>query len=181
MAGNLNPGLSYLITTVLQVLGYVNAWGLDVLKVASLVTEERGLTCVTYRIFQERDLMRHFKIPARTMVNFLMTLEDHYVKDIPYHNHSHAADVTQSTHVLLQSPNLESVFTPLEIFAALFASSIHDVDHPGVTNQYLINTSKIFSLFTLYILYVVCVLRFDGKKIVPPKEFLALNFKMLGD
>ena len=68
-------------------LGYVNAWGLDVLKVASLVTEERALTCVTYRIFQERDLLRHFKIPARTMVNFLMTLEDHYVKDIPYHNH----------------------------------------------------------------------------------------------
>jgi len=129
-----------------KVLGYVNAWGLDVLKVASLVTEERGLTCVTYRIFQERDLMRHFKIPARTMVNFLMTLEDHYVKDIPYHNHSHAADVTQSTHVLLQSPNLESVFTPLEVFAALFASSIHDVDHPGVTNQYLINTSSDLAL-----------------------------------
>ena len=138
-------------------LGYVNAWGLDVLKVASLVTEERGLTCVTYRIFQERDLMRHFKIPARTMVNFLMTLEDHYVKDIPYHNHSHAADVTQSTHVLLQSPNLESVFTPLEVFAALFASSIHDVDHPGVTNQYLINTNKIFFhyLHIVRILYVV--------------------------
>ena len=133
-------------------LGYVNAWGLDVLKVASLVTEERGLTCVTYRIFQERDLMRHFKIPARTMVNFLMTLEDHYVKDIPYHNHSHAADVTQSTHVLLQSPNLESVFTPLEVFAALFASSIHDVDHPGVTNQYLINTSKNRPLFAYLIL-----------------------------
>ena len=138
---------------ILQVLGYVNAWGLDVLKVASLVTEERGLTCVTYRIFQERDLMRHFKIPARTMVNFLMTLEDHYVKDIPYHNHSHAADVTQSTHVLLQSPNLESVFTPLEVFAALFASSIHDVDHPGVTNQYLINTSK--KNYYYLILYIV--------------------------
>ena len=51
--------------------------------------------------------MKHFKIPARTMVNFLMTLEDHYVKDIPYHNHLHAADVTQSTHVLLNSTSLE--------------------------------------------------------------------------
>jgi hypothetical protein len=26
--------------------------------------------------------------------------------------------------------------------AAIFASSIHDVDHPGLTNQYLINTSE---------------------------------------
>ena len=30
----------------------MNSWGLDVLKVASLVIEDRGLTCVTYRIFQ---------------------------------------------------------------------------------------------------------------------------------
>ena len=26
--------------------------------------------------------------------------------------------------------------------AALFAAAIHDVDHPGLTNQFLINTSK---------------------------------------
>ena len=36
-----------------------------------------------------------------------MTVEDHYLKDIPYHNHLHAADVTQSTHILLNSPNLD--------------------------------------------------------------------------
>ena len=38
--------------------------------------------------------------------------------------------------------HFQSVFTPLETFAAIFASSIHDVDHPGVTNQYLVNSSK---------------------------------------
>ena len=26
--------------------------------------------------------------------------------------------------------------------AAIFAATIHDVDHPGLTNQFLINTSK---------------------------------------
>lgn len=36
----------------------------------------------------------------------------------------------------------KAVFTDLEILAALFASSIHDVDHPGVSNQFLINTSE---------------------------------------
>ena len=55
--------------------------------------------------------MRHFKIPTRTMLDFLMTLEDHYLKDVPYHNHLHAADVTQSTHFLLRSPNLEVCFS----------------------------------------------------------------------
>lgn len=56
---------------------------------------------------QERGLMNAFKIPDKTLVSFLMTLEDHYGKEVPYHNHFHAADVTQSTHVLLNSPALE--------------------------------------------------------------------------
>ena len=34
------------------------------------------------------------------------------------------------------------MFTPLEILGGLFAAAIHDVDHPGLTNQYLINTRK---------------------------------------
>lgn len=36
----------------------------------------------------------------------------------------------------------QAVFTDLEILAAIFASAIHDVDHPGVSNQFLINTSE---------------------------------------
>lgn len=116
-----------------------------------------------------------------------MTLEDHYHADVAYHNNIHAADVTQSTHVLLSTPALEvkwlndkrlpgvvhenrirhnacvnldasnfgstlfissqAVFTDLEILAAIFASAIHDVDHPGVSNQFLINTSEYFASY----------------------------------
>lgn len=36
----------------------------------------------------------------------------------------------------------QDVFTDLEVLAAVFASAIHDVDHPGVSNQFLINTSE---------------------------------------
>ncbi|MEQ2200877.1 cAMP-specific 3',5'-cyclic phosphodiesterase 4D, partial [Xenoophorus captivus] len=91
---------------------------------------------------KERDLLKTFKIPLDTFITYLMTLEDHYHADVAYHNNIHAADVTQSTHVLLSTPALEAVFTDLEILAAIFASAIHDVDHPGVSNQFLINTSK---------------------------------------
>ncbi|KAG7487892.1 hypothetical protein MATL_G00028150 [Megalops atlanticus] len=123
----------------------INRWGLDIFKISEY-SGNRPLTVVMYSIFQERDLLKSFRIPADTFITFMMTLEDHYHADVAYHNNIHAADVVQSTHVLLSTPALEAVFTDLEILAALFASAIHDVDHPGVSNQFLINTNSELAL-----------------------------------
>ncbi|XP_058647643.1 cAMP-specific 3',5'-cyclic phosphodiesterase 4C isoform X3 [Onychostoma macrolepis] len=123
----------------------INRWGIDIFKIAEY-SGNRPLTVVMYTIFQERDLFKTFKIPSDTFLTFLMTLEDHYHADVAYHNNIHAADVVQSTHVLLSTPALEDVFTDLEIMAALFASAIHDVDHPGLSNQFLINTNSELAL-----------------------------------
>ncbi|XP_065714126.1 3',5'-cyclic-AMP phosphodiesterase 4C isoform X1 [Patagioenas fasciata] len=122
-----------------------NKWGLNVFKVAEY-SGNRPLTVIMYSIFQERDLMKTFRIPADTFITYMLTLEDHYHADVAYHNSIHAADVAQSTHVLLSTPALEAVFTDLEIMAAIFASAIHDVDHPGVSNQFLINTNSELAL-----------------------------------
>ncbi|XP_072775491.1 3',5'-cyclic-AMP phosphodiesterase 4C isoform X1 [Taeniopygia guttata] len=122
-----------------------NKWGLDVFKVAEY-SGNRPLTVIMYSIFQERDLMKTFRIPVNTFITYMLTLEDHYHADVAYHNSLHAADVAQSTHVLLSTPALEAVFTDLEIMAAIFASAIHDVDHPGVSNQFLINTNSELAL-----------------------------------
>ncbi|XP_064796152.1 3',5'-cyclic-AMP phosphodiesterase 4D isoform X6 [Oncorhynchus masou masou] len=123
----------------------INQWGVDIFKISEY-SANRPLTVAMYSIFQERELRKSFKIPADTFITFMMTLEDHYHHDVAYHNNIHAADVVQSTHVLLSTPALEAVFTDLEILAALFASAIHDVDHPGVSNQFLINTNSELAL-----------------------------------
>lgn len=51
--------------------------------------------------------MRTFRIPADTLVTFMLTLEGHYHANVAYHNSLHAADVAQSTHILLSTPALE--------------------------------------------------------------------------
>ncbi|XP_060940416.1 cAMP-specific 3',5'-cyclic phosphodiesterase 4C [Limanda limanda] len=137
-----NTGQEALLTKEME---DVNRWGIDIFRVSEY-SGNRALTVSMYTIFQERDLLKSFKIPADTFINFMMTLEDHYHADVAYHNSIHAADVVQSTHVLLSTPALEAVFTDLEILAALFASAIHDVDHPGVSNQFLINTNSELAL-----------------------------------
>ncbi|XP_076377471.1 phosphodiesterase dunce isoform X6 [Megalopta genalis] len=128
-----------------KLLSDIDKWGIDIFRIGDL-SSNRPLTCVAYTIFQRRDLLKSLAIPPKTFVTFMMTLEDHYVKDNPFHNSLHAADVTQSTHALLNTPALQSVFTSLEITAALFAATIHDVDHPGLTNQFLVNSSSELAL-----------------------------------
>uniref|UniRef100_A0A8C5AKI7 Phosphodiesterase n=1 Tax=Gadus morhua TaxID=8049 RepID=A0A8C5AKI7_GADMO len=123
----------------------LNKWGLNIFSVAEF-SNNRPLSCMMFAVFQERDLMKTFRIPMDTFVTYVMTLEDHYHANVAYHNSLHAADVTQSTHVLLSTPALDAVFTDLEILAALFAAAIHDVDHPGVSNQFLINTNSELAL-----------------------------------
>lgn len=151
-------------------LSEIDTWGIDIFKIGDL-SLSRPLTCIAYTVFQvlyahkndaiafetlkentitisyvhklqSRDLLNALMIPPKTFITFMATLEDHYVKDNPFHNSLHAADVTQSTNVLLNTPALEGVFTPLEVGGALFAACIHDVDHPGLTNQFLINSSN---------------------------------------
>uniref|UniRef100_A0A8C0GBF6 3',5'-cyclic-AMP phosphodiesterase n=2 Tax=Chelonoidis abingdonii TaxID=106734 RepID=A0A8C0GBF6_CHEAB len=128
-----------------QELENLNKWGLNIFHVSEY-SNSRSLSCIMYMIFQERDLLKTFKIPVETLLTYVLTLEEHYHADVAYHNSLHAADVVQSTHVLLATPALDAVFTDLEILAALFAAAIHDVDHPGVSNQFLINTNSELAL-----------------------------------
>uniref|UniRef100_A0A674DN87 Phosphodiesterase n=1 Tax=Salmo trutta TaxID=8032 RepID=A0A674DN87_SALTR len=108
--------------------------------------QEDLLSKVLGKSNRESYLMNTFKIPTDAFVTFMMTLEAHYHSDVEYHNSLHAADVAQSTHILLSTPALDAVFTDLEILAAIFAAAIHDVDHPGVSNQFLINTNSELAL-----------------------------------
>lgn len=149
-----------------RVLQDIDRWGIDIFEIAE-ASNHRPLTAITYTIFRERDLLKTFKIPSKSFLNFLLTLEDHYLK-VPYHSSNHAADVTQSVHALLLSPALDSVFSDLEILAALFSAAVHDVDHPGLTNQYLVNSSSELALM------------YNDESVLE-NHSLAVGFKLLQD
>jgi len=51
-------------------------------------------------------------------------------------------------HIKLTVVCVQGVFSELDTLATIIASAVHDIDHPGVTNQYLINTST-YSSFCL--------------------------------
>jgi hypothetical protein len=75
------------------------------------------------------------------VVRFLAALEQHY-RPNPYHNSTHAADVTQAAACILQSvcQCLPGGLTQLEVFSVIVAAAVHDLAHPGVNNDFLVNS-----------------------------------------
>lgn len=58
-----------------------------------------------------------------TFVAYMMTLEDHYHSDVAYHNSLHAADVAQSTHILLSTPALDVSYNINSHLHSVFSTS----------------------------------------------------------
>lgn len=96
------------------------------------------------------------------IINHLMEINDFYnklniIKDkfrkysvviqklynpVSYHNKTHAADVTQTSYYFLTYCDLYNIgqVTDMEAAVLLISSMVHDTDHPGVTNLYLVAT-----------------------------------------
>jgi len=56
-------------------------------------------------------------------------------RNSPYHNWYHAVDVVQFMSQALKLPQLQYLFSPVEIASTILAGLTHDIDHDGVTNK----------------------------------------------
>ncbi|KAJ9591947.1 hypothetical protein L9F63_001549, partial [Diploptera punctata] len=73
-------------------------------------------------------------INLKISVEFILTMRKSY-RSNPYHNFEHAFNVLHCMYnILLRN---RDIFTPLEQIALMVGSIGHDVDHPGVTNNFL--------------------------------------------
>ncbi|XP_032546395.1 calcium/calmodulin-dependent 3',5'-cyclic nucleotide phosphodiesterase 1C isoform X2 [Chiroxiphia lanceolata] len=132
-------GLSY-PPAVIGVLKNVDKWSFDVFALND-ASGDHALKFIFYELLTRYDLINRFKIPISALVSFVEALEVGYSKHKnPYHNLMHAADVTQTVHYLLFKTGVVHWLTELEIFAMIFAATIHDYEHTGTTNNFHIQT-----------------------------------------
>jgi cAMP-specific phosphodiesterase 4 len=75
----------------------------------------------------------------KTLWNFLERLEGGYRRNA-YHNFQHAVDVTHTVYRYAVLTEPRTHVTQTEKFALMVAALAHDLDHPGVSNAFLVNT-----------------------------------------
>ncbi|XP_074603272.1 uncharacterized protein LOC141856748 [Brevipalpus obovatus] len=106
------------------------------------------LSSLLIYLFQKYDFIRIFNLDILNVRRCFRLLEEGYHDTNPYHNSIHAADVAQAMHCAIQEDKIGPFLTPMEKMCALLAAVAHDLDHPGVNQQFLISTrSHLASLY----------------------------------
>lgn len=120
-------------------LQQLHTWNrFNIFQVARL-TQHRPLYTVTLAIMDALGLLVGWKLDRRRVEAFLTAAEQAYGRGNHYHNSTHAADVVHASFILLRSVR-QPQFSKLEVFSLLLSAVVHDIAHPGVTNDFLART-----------------------------------------
>ena len=98
-------------------------------------------------VLEDCGLLGAFRISREKLSNLLHALAGGYHAN-PYHNFQHAVSVLHACYLLSRSGTDADGgrLDPLHVLSLFVAALGHDVDHPGVSNAFLINTSAPLAL-----------------------------------
>eukprot|EP00696_Hemimastix_kukwesjijk_P016628 gnl/Hemi2/510_TR181_c0_g7_i1.p1 gnl/Hemi2/510_TR181_c0_g7~~gnl/Hemi2/510_TR181_c0_g7_i1.p1 ORF type:complete len:755 (-),score=290.59 gnl/Hemi2/510_TR181_c0_g7_i1:323-2587(-) len=125
----------------------VDDWNFDVFKLAQL-TGGHPLSFLVMHLVQRYKLLNQVEgVSESKLKRFLSAIEAGYHVENPYHNATHASDVVQTAHAILINSGFMDAISPLELLAFIVSCAMHDHDHPGLTNNYLILTESPLAIF----------------------------------
>jgi hypothetical protein len=121
-------------------LGTSANWDFDLCQLEKLT--KSPLRVMTMNCMTKLDLMHKIDFDESKLACFMNEIEKSYPKN-PYHNAMHATDIVQATyHFCTVGRLLDATgISHLSTAALIIAAAIHDVNHIGVTNQFLVTTS----------------------------------------
>lgn len=85
-------------------------------------------------------------VTRSVLEEFIATIQSSYSADNPYHNFHHCTDVAQATFLIITLIRETAHISSLECFCLLIAALAHDLEHPGVSNAFLIKSKHRLAL-----------------------------------
>ena len=122
----------------------LDKWNYDAFKINEL-SNGHPLFFTSYAIFLKYDLLNKFNINEKVLISFLREVEAGY-RPVPYHNNMHATDVTQCMHYIISKGGLSQFMTDEDILASLLSCIVHDYQHPGLNNNFQMNSHSYLSI-----------------------------------
>ncbi|CAD5119509.1 DgyrCDS8111 [Dimorphilus gyrociliatus] len=120
-------------------------WSYDILRLEE-ATHKRPLAYLGLKIFRRFGVQELLRIDEALLFNWLTIIEQNYHISNPYHNSTHGSDVLHATAYFLNRPRAKVILEDVDRVAACLSAVVHDVDHPGRTNPFLVNASSNLAL-----------------------------------
>ena len=120
------------------ILKTCDSWDFDLFELQR-ATMGRPLYYLGMYLFNKYGFREAYQIDDVVLRNFLRRLEDGY-KPNAYHNSTHAADVMHAMHYFITVLGLNELITPDDCFSGMVAAAIHDYEHLGQSNAFLISS-----------------------------------------
>jgi len=105
-----------------------------------IYTNKNTLCKIVYLLFLKIFNFDELNINEICFQNFIKEVSEHY-HDNPYHNFNHAISVLQFTYMLIIDTNISKYISKHKLFGLMIAFLVHDIDHPGHTNNFEINNN----------------------------------------
>lgn len=125
----------------IELLESVYDWNWPLFDFTECCPGEKPLYILAWHLFDDSGLFETFNIPVDKFNNFMWKVQEGY-RELPYHNATHAADVLHAVNYFAQLDGVKDIIErrPIDLLALYIAAAIHDYDHPGLNNNYLVNT-----------------------------------------
>jgi len=134
----------------------LSGWQFDAFALAKL-TGNKPLSTLGNYLFCKLGFVDHFQLNRERLAQFFVEIEQGYDDEHLYHNRTHAASVLHMMHAILThggvaqavllafasgepSSKMVSSSGQLERMACLLAAAMHDYEHKGVNNDFLVKT-----------------------------------------
>jgi hypothetical protein len=99
----------------------------------------------TLTMFKSLGLLQKFDISTESLVRFLLTVKLNYNNN-PFHNWLHAWSVMHASWLMISAPEVTGCLTDADKLAVMIAAVCHDLDHPGVNNDFLAKSNDPLSI-----------------------------------
>ena len=96
-------------------------------------------------MFNKFHVLDTFKVSNEQFFRFIFVISSTY-NQVPYHNWTHACDVTEYVSYEVSTGELDKVFTQFELFGLLTAAVCHDANHEGLNNVYNVKAETPFGI-----------------------------------
>ncbi|KAL0048533.1 hypothetical protein WJX82_005213 [Trebouxia sp. C0006] len=119
-----------------------NNWQFDVFAFSE-AAPRNTLCLLTCHFFKRSGLIDDFGLDPEKLCRYLQRIEAGYSAANSYHNCTHATAVVQMTHMILRHGGAvpEGPANALYMASAYWSAAVHDFEHGGVNNDFLIKTA----------------------------------------